>query len=77
MTDLNPKLRDALTRLPAYAAGKPPVGSSDLTPYKLSSNENPFGPLPGVMDAISKAALDINRYPDPMPSPRRWQIAMG
>ena len=66
MTDLNPKLRDALTRLPAYAAGKPPVGSSDLTPYKLSSNENPFGPLPGVMDAISKAALDINRYPDPM-----------
>ena len=32
------------------------MGSSDLTPYKLSSNENPFGPLPGVMEAITKAA---------------------
>jgi len=61
-----PKLRDALNRLPAYAAGKPPVGSSELTPYKLSSNENPFGPLPGVMEAITKAAGDLNRYPDPM-----------
>ena len=61
-----PQLRDALNRLPAYAAGKPPVGSSDLTPYKLSSNENPFGPLPGVMEAITKAAGDMNRYPDPM-----------
>jgi histidinol-phosphate aminotransferase len=64
MTDVT--LRDALNRLPAYAAGKPPVGTSDLTPYKLSSNENPFGPLPGVMEAITKAALDVNRYPDPM-----------
>lgn len=35
-------------------------------PYaaKLSSNENPFGPLPSVVAAIVKAAADINRYSD-------------
>jgi len=31
---------------------------------KLASNENPEGPLPAVVEAIKKAALDINRYPD-------------
>ncbi len=31
---------------------------------KLASNENPEGPLPAVVEAIGKAALDINRYPD-------------
>lgn len=31
---------------------------------KLSSNENPFGPLPSVVEAIVRAAADINRYPD-------------
>jgi histidinol-phosphate aminotransferase len=31
---------------------------------KLASNENPEGPIPEVIDAIRKAALDINRYPD-------------
>ena len=66
MTDRTPQLREALTRLPAYAAGKPPVGATDLTPYKLSSNENPFGPLPGVIEAIIDAAGGMNRYPDPM-----------
>ena len=33
--------------------------------YKISSNETPFPPLPSVLDAISRAALDIHRYPDP------------
>lgn len=31
---------------------------------KLASNENPEGPLPAVLEAIGKAALEINRYPD-------------
>ena len=66
MTDGTPLLRETLSRLPAYAAGKPPAGATDLIPYKLSSNENPFGPLPGVMEAITAAASNINRYPDPM-----------
>jgi histidinol-phosphate aminotransferase len=33
--------------------------------YKLSSNENPFPPLPGVVDATAAAmAAQMNRYPD-------------
>jgi histidinol-phosphate aminotransferase len=32
--------------------------------YKMSSNENPFPPLPGVLDAVQTAAQNINRYPD-------------
>ena len=31
---------------------------------KLASNENPEGPLPVVLEAIRRAAADINRYPD-------------
>jgi histidinol-phosphate aminotransferase len=54
-----------LGRLPAYAAGRPPSGSADLRPYKLSSNENHHDPLPGVLGAITEAALAMNRYPDP------------
>ena len=31
---------------------------------KLASNESPFGPLPGVVDAVAAALRDVNRYPD-------------
>lgn len=31
--------------------------------FKLSSNENPFSPLPGVVDAVHRA-VSFNRYPD-------------
>jgi histidinol-phosphate aminotransferase len=31
---------------------------------KLASNEGPFGPLPAAIEAMSAAALDLNRYPD-------------
>lgn len=32
--------------------------------YKLSSNENPYPPLPGVMEQAIAAAGTFNRYPD-------------
>jgi histidinol-phosphate aminotransferase len=35
-----------------------------MTTYKLSSNENPFPPLPGVLEAAHRAAEQMNRYPD-------------
>jgi len=53
------RLRPEIAALPAYRQGKQADGSA----HKLSSNENPYGPLPGVLEAIS-AASGINRYPD-------------
>jgi histidinol-phosphate aminotransferase len=44
--------------------GKPPVAREGLQTYKLSSNENPYPPLPGVLDAVGRAAAQMNRYPD-------------
>ncbi len=31
---------------------------------KLASNETPYGPLPGVAEAVAAAVRDVNRYPD-------------
>ena len=53
-----------LAAIPAYVAGKPPVPREGLTTYKLSSNENPFPPLPGVLEVVADAAATMNRYPD-------------
>ena len=68
MPESTPRLRETLDRLPAYVAGRPPVGAVGLTPYKLSSNENPYPPLPEVLEAIGAAAAVVNRYPDPASS---------
>ena len=55
-------LRPAIKALPAYVPGaRVPVGAAA---FKLSSNENPFPPLPSVQTAIIDAASDVNRYPD-------------
>ena len=59
-----PRPRAALAAVPAYVAGKPPVPRDGLTTWKLSSNENPFPPLPGVVEAVAAAAKVMNRYPD-------------
>ena len=51
-----------------YQPGKPieelerELGIPDA--IKLASNENPFGPPPGVLEAIRKALAGLNRYPD-------------
>jgi histidinol-phosphate aminotransferase len=60
----SPQPRDCVSRIPAYVAGKPPQPRDGLTTYKLSSNENPFPPLPGVVQAAALAAEQMNRYPD-------------
>ena len=31
---------------------------------KLASNEGPYGPFPEAQEAIARAALELNRYPD-------------
>ena len=57
------RLRDCIAGLPAYKAGRP-AAAFPGTAYKLSSNENPYPPLPGVLETAIAAAAEINRYPD-------------
>ncbi len=58
------RLRQVLSTVPAYAPGRPPEPVDGVTPYKISSNENPYPPLPSVLDAVTRAAATFNRYPD-------------
>ena len=58
------RLRSALTQVPAYVPGKPAAPREGVTAYKLSSNENPYPPLPGVLEVVQEAATAMNRYPD-------------
>ncbi|KNX39058.1 histidinol-phosphate transaminase [Luteipulveratus halotolerans] len=58
------RLRTTLAGVPAYKAGKPAAPRTDVTTYKISSNENPYPPLPSVLKVVQDAATSINRYPD-------------
>ncbi|MCY7400312.1 MAG: histidinol-phosphate transaminase [Nocardioides sp.] len=60
----SPQPRPNVLAIPAYVAGRPPAPRAGLTSYKLSSNENPYPPLPGVLEAATMAAAEMNRYPD-------------
>ena len=42
---------------------------------KLASNESPFGPLPGVLDAVAAATGDSGRYPDHLAETLRATLA--
>ena len=53
------RLRPEIVALAAYKQGKP----ADSDAFKLSSNENPFDPIPEVVRAIA-ASSGVNRYPD-------------
>lgn len=60
--------RRDLEALPSYVPGRNPA---DLArelglpeAIKLASNEVPYGPLPGVVEAIAEAATSVHRYPD-------------
>jgi histidinol-phosphate aminotransferase len=59
-----PQVRRAIRDIPAYVPGKPPRPRPGVATYKLSSNENPNPPLPGVLEAAVTAAETMNRYPD-------------
>lgn len=53
------KLRPMLATLPTYVPGRTVPGA-----IKLASNETPYPPLPYVIERISAAAEQLNRYPD-------------
>ncbi|MDR6868846.1 histidinol-phosphate aminotransferase [Microbacterium resistens] len=54
-----PRIRPEIAALPPYRQGK----QAGADAFKLSSNENPFDPLPQVAEALA-AATPVNRYPD-------------
>jgi histidinol-phosphate aminotransferase len=59
-----PQPRANVAEIPPYVAGKPPTVRPGMTSYKLSSNENPYPPLPGVVEAVQAGVGAMNRYPD-------------
>lgn len=56
-------LRPDLEALATYRPGKP-APASDGPNHKLSSNENPFPPLPSVAAGIAARITSANRYPE-------------
>jgi len=70
VTDIPVRVRPEIAALPAYKQGK----QAGATAYKLSSNENPFDPLPGVVSAV-QAATAFNRYPDALAGRLRDRLA--
>jgi histidinol-phosphate aminotransferase len=53
-----------IQNIPAYKPGKSSVAGWGGPLYKLSSNENPYPPLPSVLEVIAEAASHIERYPN-------------
>ena len=67
------RLRPEIAAVPPYQQGRPaPEGG-----FKLSSNENPFPPLPAVVEAVQREAERLNRYPRPGAPDLRSALADG
>src|SRR6266571_2060637 len=69
MAEASPHLfRPAVEELTPYQPGKPvedvqrELGLERIV--KLASNEGPFPPFPAALEAMERAALELNRYPD-------------
>jgi len=58
------RLRPALAGIPTYKPGRPATARDGAPAYKLSSNENPYPPLPSVLATVRESAATFNRYPD-------------
>jgi histidinol-phosphate aminotransferase len=70
---------EKLTRIPHYEAGTASVdgaereGARDIA--QLASNESPYPPVEGVVEAVREAAMTVNRYPDPSARALRGALA--
>ena len=64
---------DSVHNLTPYTPGEQPKIDNLI---KLNTNENPYGPSPKVIDAISKAnSDDLRKYPDPLSTDLKQSIA--
>lgn len=74
MTDedvLGVRLRPEIVAVPAYKQGRPAPADG----FKLSSNENPYPPLPSVVEAVAATLTDLNRYPNAGGADLRQRLA--
>ena len=70
MTSERVRLRPEIESIVPYRQGR--TAAEDA--FKLSSNENPYPPLPAVLAAIS--ASSVNRYPEASAAGVRGQVAL-
>jgi histidinol-phosphate aminotransferase len=59
---------ERLQRIPLYSAGADSANAAARETAEiamLASNESPFPPVPAVVEAVQRAAAEVNRYPDP------------
>ncbi|MFY9714508.1 MAG: histidinol-phosphate transaminase [Microbacterium sp.] len=66
-----PRIRPAIAALAPYRQGK----QAGPDAFKLSSNENPFDPLPSVVAALQHTT-PVNRYPDASAGRLRERLAV-
>ncbi|MAP63184.1 MAG: aminotransferase [Microbacterium sp.] len=69
-SDIPVRVRAEIAALPPYKQGR----QAGADAYKLSSNENPFDPLPGVVEVL-RESVGVNRYPDAAATLLRQRLA--
>ncbi|MDQ1625748.1 MAG: histidinol-phosphate aminotransferase, partial [Actinomycetota bacterium] len=62
--ETTPRLRSSLDGVPSYKPGRAASPQDGAPAYKISSNENPYPPLPSVLEVVRAEAESFNRYPD-------------
>lgn len=63
-TELRPEPRPGVMEIDAYVPGKSHAPAGVAKVYKLSSNENPFGPSPKAIAAAQAVTEKLALYPD-------------
>ncbi|MBU4465394.1 MAG: aminotransferase class I/II-fold pyridoxal phosphate-dependent enzyme, partial [Actinobacteria bacterium] len=69
-SELPVRIRPEIAALPPYRQGK--QAGDDA--FKLSSNENPYEPLPSVIESL-RQTVGVNRYPDASAARLRQRLA--
>ncbi len=64
------RIRPEIAALPPYRQGK----QAGADAFKLSSNENPYEPLPSVVESLRRT-VGVNRYPDATAARLRTALA--
>jgi histidinol-phosphate aminotransferase len=75
MSDVKDIVAKYILELPPYPKGRDWRGDEDV--IRLSANENPIGPSPKALHAISQALKDIHRYPNGTGGGLKEKLALG